>query len=98
MRINFDFAAKPQFCKRYVDNTFAISENKADCIEFFNISNSLNPALKFTSEKEESESLAFLDIKIQKSDNKFLTSVYRKPSFTGQYIRCDSLSSTCVVY
>ena len=46
--------------------------------------------MKFTSEKEESESLAFLDVKIQKSGNKFRTSVYRKPSFTGQYIRWDS--------
>ena len=32
----------------------------------------------------------FLDVKIQKSDSKFITSVYRKPSFTGQYIRWDS--------
>ena len=48
----FDFSDKPQFCKRYVDNTFAIFENEAECNEFFNILNSLNPALKFTSEKE----------------------------------------------
>ena len=40
-----------------------------------------NPALKFTSEKEESESLAFLDVKIQKRDSKFITSVYRKDSY-----------------
>ena len=72
---------------RYVDDTFAIFENEAECNEFFNILNYLNPALKFTSEKEKSESLAFLDVKIQKSDSKFITSVYRKPSFTGQYIR-----------
>ena len=45
--------------------------------------------MKFTSEKEESESLAFLDVKIQKSDSKFITPVYRKPSFIGQYIRWD---------
>ena len=83
----FDFSVKPQFYKRYVDDTFAIFKNEAECDEFFNILNSLNPALKFTSEKEESESLAFLGVKIQKSDNKFIISVYRKPSFTGQYIR-----------
>ena len=85
-----DFSVKPQFYKKYVDDTFAIFENEAECDEFFNILNSLNPALKFTSEKEESESLAFLDVKIQKSDSKFITSVYRKPTFTGQYIRWDS--------
>ena len=85
----FDFSVKPQLYKRYVDNTFAIFENEAECSEFFNILNSLNAALKFTCEKE-SESLTFLDVKIQKSDNKFITSVYRKASFTGQYIRWDS--------
>ena len=107
----FDFSVKPQFYKRYVDDTFVIFENEAECDEFFKILNSLNPALKLTSEKEESESLAFLDVKIQKSDSKFITSVYRKPSFTGQYIRWDSfgpskhrknlistLSSSCTAY
>ena len=73
-----------------MDDTFAIFKNEAECNEFFNILNSLNPALKFTSEKKESESLAFLDVKIQKSDNKFKTSVYRKPSFTVQYIHWGS--------
>ena len=81
----FDFSVKAQFYKRYVDDTFAIFENEAECDEFFNFLNSLNLSLKFTSEKEESESLPFLDVKIQKSDIKFITSVCRKPSFTGQH-------------
>ena len=86
----FDFSVKSQLYKRNADDTLDIFENEAECNEFFNILNSFNPALKFTSEKEESESLAFLDVMIQKSDNKFITSVYRKPSFTGQCIRWDS--------
>ena len=65
----------------------AIFKNEAESNEFFNILNFLNPTLKFASEKERSESLAFLDVKVQKSDNKFITSVYRNPSFTDQYIR-----------
>ena len=48
----FDFTVKPQFYKQYVDDTFAIFENEAECNEFFNILNSLNPTLKFTSEKK----------------------------------------------
>ena len=86
----FDFSVKPQFYKRYVDDTFAIFENEAECDEFFTILNSLYPALKFTSEKEEFESMAFLYVKIQKSDNKFITSVCRKASCTGQYMQWDS--------
>ena len=90
----FDFSVKSQLYKRNVDDTLAIFENEAECNEFFNVLNSFHPALKFTSEKEESESLAFLDIKIQKSDNKFITSGYRKSSFTGQCIRWDSFGSS----
>ena len=86
----FDFSVKPHLYKRYVDDTFAIFENEAECNEFFDILNSLNPKLKFTCEKEKSELLAFLDVKIQKSDSEFITSVYRKPSFAGQYIQWDS--------
>ena len=60
----FEFSVKPQFYKRYVDDTFAIFENIAKCNECFNILNFLNPALKFSSEKEKSEPLAFLVAKI----------------------------------
>ena len=95
----FEFAVEPQFYKRYVNDTFANFEKKDDCNEFFNILNSLNPALKFTSEKDDFESLTFLDIKIQ-----------NKSFFTGQYIRWDffgpserkkinkHFSSSCAVY
>ena len=60
-----DVTVKPQFYKQHVDDTFAIFENEAECNEFFNILNSLNPALKFTSEKKESELLAFLDARFK---------------------------------
>ena len=33
----FDFSVKPQYYKRYVDDTFAIFENETECNEFFNI-------------------------------------------------------------
>ena len=41
-------------------------------------------------EKEANETLPFLDVKIEKENGQFLTSVYRKPTFIGQYIRWDS--------
>ena len=34
--------------------------------------------------------LPFLDVLVTKSNNKFITSVYRKPTFTGQYIHWNS--------
>jgi len=38
-------------------------------------------------EKETNGKLPFLDVKIAKDTNKFLTSVYRKHTFFGQYTR-----------
>jgi len=40
--------------------------------------------------KETDGTLPFLDVKIEKNTNKFLTSVYRKPTFIGQNTRWDS--------
>ena len=34
-------------------------------------------------ECEDGDSLAFLDWPVHRKDNKFVTSVYRKPTFTG---------------
>ena len=38
--------------------------------------------------------MPFLDVFIEKSGNNFLTSIYRKPTFTGQYLRWDSFGPT----
>ena len=44
----------------------------------------------FTHEKEVNGKLPLLDLSVEKSNTKFLTSVYRKHSFCGQYNRWDS--------
>ena len=46
--------------------------------------------IKFTSEIEENNSISFLDIKINRDSNRFLTSVYRKPTFSGVFTNFDS--------
>ena len=38
-------------------------------------------------------SFLFLDVLVERHDSEFLTSVYRKPTFTGQYLRWNSFSS-----
>ena len=52
--------------------------------------NVLHTALHFSFEKEENNSLPFLDVLVEKSDTGFLTSVYRKPTFSGLYTRWSS--------
>ena len=54
--------------------------------------NLLHPALKFTVEKEQNNSLNFLDVLVEKEGTGFPTCVYRKQTFTGQYIRWNSFS------
>ena len=41
-------------------------------------------------EKEANQTLPVLDVKIEHKNGQFFTSIYRKPTFTGQYIRWDS--------
>ena len=56
----------------------------------------LLPALEFIVEKEQNTSLNFLDVLVEKEGTGFLTTIYRKPTFTGQYIPTNQKS--CVVY
>ena len=86
----FDNNGKPGVYFRFVDDTFAIFSSELDCDHFKGRLNLLHPALKFTVEKEQNNSLNFLDVLVEKDGTGFLTSVYRKPTFTGQYIRWNS--------
>ena len=73
---------QPLIYFRYVD--------ELNCNRFLKQLNSLHQSLNFTHEKEVNGKLPFLDVLVEKSNTKFLTSVYRKPSFSGQYNRWDS--------
>ena len=87
----FNIAKRPLVYFRYVDDTFAVFNNE-NCNTFFIHLNSLHPSLRFTYEKESNHSLPFHDMLVERHDSEFLTSVYRKPTFTGQYLRWNSFS------
>ena len=65
-------------------------EDELNCNRFLKQLNSLHQSLNFTHEKEVNGKLPFLDVLVEKSNTKFLTSIYRKPSFSGQHNRWDS--------
>ena len=50
----------------------------------------MNPVLRFTLE-ENNSTLPFIDVLVCKETSAFLMTVYRKPIFTGLYIRWDSI-------
>ena len=82
---------KPPTYFRYFDDTFVIFNHKAKADEFLTNLNCLHPSLKFTFEKVKGKCLPFLDVYVEKTDIGFETSVYRKPTFTGQYLRWSPL-------
>ena len=90
----FSNTNKPLAYFRYVNGTFAAFNNEDDCNNFFTHLNSLHPSLRFTQEKESNSSLPFLDVLVERQNSDFVTSVYRKPTFTGQYLRWNSFSPT----
>ena len=88
----FNITKRPLVYFWYIDDTFAVFNNEEDCNTFFIHLNSLNPSLRFTYEKESNHSLPFLDVLVERHDLEFLTLVYRKPTFTGQYLHWNSFS------
>ena len=50
---------------------------------FLDYLNSRNPNIEFTSDNEIDSKMPFLDMSIKRTDKKFSTSIYRKPTFTG---------------
>ena len=73
----------PKVFKRYVDDIFEMFLCQSHLKDFVNYMNTKHPNIKFTSEFEENDSFSFLDVKITRSNNQLVTSVFRKATFTG---------------
>ena len=81
---------KPTFFRRYVDDIFLLFDHRDQVESFKAYMNSCHPNMKFTSELEEDNVLPFLDVKVIRSGDSFVTSVYRKPTFSGVYTNYNS--------
>ena len=78
---------------RYVDDIFATmsaSNNESSVLEFLN---QQHPNIKFTVEKETKNSLPFLDTRVIRNVDKYVTSIYHKKTFTGVYLNWKSLTA-----
>ena len=81
----------PTLWYRYVDDTFSMFGSKDTANEFSKYLNGRHNSIKFTIEFEQAEEIPFLDILIKRCpNNTFITSVYRKKTFTGLYTKWDS--------
>ena len=74
---------KPILYRRFVDDCSLLSRSLDHVPLFLNYLNHQHPNISFISELEKDGKLPFLDSDITRSNSKFSTSVYRKPTFTG---------------
>ena len=75
--------------KWYVDDSFGIFNEHRAANFFLDTLNNLHPSLKFTCEYDKDNKLPFLNVLVHEEDKGFMTSIYRKPTFIGLYIRFD---------
>ena len=78
---------------RYVDDCFVLGEDEKDIDELFCVLNKAHSSIKFTLEKENNNELPFLDVLVKRHNHKFLTTVFRKETFTGSYLNFHSFCS-----
>ena len=81
---------RPVYYRRYVDDIFVLFESEDHIKIFENYLNSRHNNMKFTFEVEQNDKLCFLNIDISRDGNKFKTSLYRKPTFSGIYTNFNS--------
>ena len=91
-RLLFEKFPKPFIYLCYVDDTFVTFSSRNNALSFFHKLNDLHPSLSFTMEEEKSNKLPFLVVLVESCEFSFLTSVYRKPMFTGLYLNWDSFA------
>ena len=77
-----DPSNRPNIYARYVDNIFLQVENEAQLIQLKDLFET-HSILKFTYELSVNKKLPFLDVLVDSSENKFLTTVYHKPTDQG---------------
>ena len=85
---------KPSFRRRYVDDIFVLLPS-CECVDSFReYISSKHQNINLTDEKESAGWLSFLDFKICRKNGKFVTRVYRKPTFSGVFTNYESFIPT----
>ena len=85
---------EPTFDRKYVDDIFVLFASR-DCAHSFRIYMSpTHQTLHSSLEHEELNSTSFLHVKICCKNDKFATSVHRKPTFSGIFTKCKCFIET----
>ena len=85
---------KPSFYRRYVDDIFVLFESSEPADSFREYMSSKHQNINFTVEKKDAGLFSFLNVKICRKNGKFVTSFYRKPTFSGVFTNYESFIPT----
>ena len=85
---------KPVFYRRYVDDIFVLFE-PAENLSKFHL-NTCHPNMSFSFEQEINSKLSFLDEEVSRQQGKFVTRVYKKPTFSGVNTHFDNFVANSI--
>ena len=85
---------KPVFYRRYVDDIFVLFESAEHLSKFCDYFNTRHPNMSFSFEEEKNGKLSFLDVEVSREKGKFVTTVYRKSTFSGVYTHFENFLPT----
>ena len=81
---------RPLYYRRYVDDIFVLFKSSDHLKRFQSYLNSCHVSMSFTIETEQENKISFLDVSVIREQGEFITSVYRKPTFSRVYTHFDS--------
>ena len=85
---------KSVFYRRYVGDINLLFESAEYLSKFRDYSDTCYRNMAFSFEQEKNGKLSFLDVEISREKGKFVTTVYRKPTFSGEYTHFEIFLST----
>ena len=85
---------KPVFYRRYVDDIFVLFKSAEHLSKFRDYFNTCHQNMSFSFEQEKDGKLSFLDVEVSRQEGHFVTTVYRKPTFSGVYTHFESFLPT----
>ena len=80
---------RPLYYRRYVDDIFVLFNSVEHHKRSYSYLNSRHLIISLTIENEKNNRMSFLDVNIIHEKDRFITSVYGKPTFSGIYTHFD---------
>ena len=84
---------RPKVWERFADDIYSILK-RTHLENFFHHINNLHQNIKFTMKEESNGELAFLDTLLKRNNGEISVLVYRKPTYTDQYLHYSSHHQT----